>query len=97
MNSRRNGGSGPTELTYGIDLPETNRQTAPDDAAQVILDTVNASPAPVTIVVVGPLTNSALVLDLDPTLAGRIDMLYVMGGAVGVEGNVGKFGSRDRK
>lgn len=80
------------DRAYGIDLPETNRQTASGDAAQVIVDTVNASPAPMTIVSVGPLTNIALALDLDPTLAGQIEMLYVMGGAVEVEGNVGTSG-----
>ena len=56
----------------------------------MIVDTVNASPALAAIMAAGPLTNIALALD--PTLAGRIKMLYVMSSAVGVEGNVGNSG-----
>ena len=43
---------------------------------------------PVTIVVLGPLTNIAAVLQTDPSLADRIEQIVVMGGAVSVAGNV---------
>lgn len=41
-----------------------------------------------TVVATGPLTNLADALRADPGLAGRLARVYVMGGAVGVPGNV---------
>src|SRR3546814_1940797 len=40
------------------------------------------------LVALGPLTNVALALKLDPTLPGRIARLVVMGGAVTCRGNI---------
>ena len=58
------------------------------DAAQFIVDTVNASPGQVTLCPIGPLTNIALALRLDPSIAGRVRSVVVMGGAVECSGNV---------
>ncbi len=73
---------------YGLSLPETSRapstMTAPDLIAQVVTD----SAQPVTLVAVGPLTNFADTLQNDPSLAGNIEALYTMGGAVDAPGNV---------
>ncbi|MEA1902212.1 MAG: nucleoside hydrolase, partial [Actinomycetota bacterium] len=49
------------------------------------------SDRPVTIWAVGPLTNVARALDREPEIAGNIEEIVIMGGAVDVPGNV--FGS----
>jgi inosine-uridine nucleoside N-ribohydrolase len=43
---------------------------------------------PVTVLVTGPVTNLAYVLDKQPELAAKIDEVVWMGGALNVEGNV---------
>jgi inosine-uridine nucleoside N-ribohydrolase len=58
------------------------------DAESVLLETLASADAPVTIVVLGPLTNIAAVLQTDPSLADRIEQIVIMGGAVSVAGNV---------
>ncbi|MEA1902682.1 MAG: nucleoside hydrolase, partial [Actinomycetota bacterium] len=58
---------------------------------ELIISTVNDSDRPVTIWAVGPLTNVARALDREPEIAGNIEEIVIMGGAVDVPGNV--FGS----
>ncbi len=58
------------------------------DAESVLLETLSSADTPVTIVVLGPLTNIATVLQTEPSLADRIEQILVMGGAVAVAGNV---------
>lgn len=58
-------------------------------AVDLILATLEASPNPVTIIALGPLTNIATALDRRPGIVEKIDEIAVMGGALGVRGNVG--------
>lgn len=74
---------------YGLALPPTDRQPSPLTAVELILETVSASPEKVTLIALGPLTNLAEAFQVDPTLAQRLEMVYIMGGAVDVPGNVG--------
>jgi inosine-uridine nucleoside N-ribohydrolase len=72
-----------------MDLPEAapnEDRTAPD----LISDLVRGSDTPIEIVAVGPLTNLAVAFDADPTLAGLVAGITIMGGAVDVAGNVFK-------
>lgn len=77
---------------YGVELPAGSGTppglAAPEWIAQVVFE----SPQPVTIIAVGPLTNIAEVLGKYPDIVANIEMIYVMGGAVDVGGNVGKSG-----
>jgi purine nucleosidase len=58
-------------------------------AAQAIVELVMARPAgTVTLVVVGPATNVALALRLEPGLAARLRQIVVMGGARREGGNI---------
>lgn len=70
----------------GADLPEPTRAVDGTDAARFIIDTVRATSDPVWLVPVGPLTNIAVALRLDPTLVDRIAGISLMGG--------GTFGNR---
>ncbi len=58
-------------------------------AVELILSTLAASPEPMTIIAMGPLTNIALALEKDPGIVDKIAEIAVMGGAVEVPGNVG--------
>jgi purine nucleosidase len=51
-------------------------------AVQYIVDTINARPGQVTIMAIGPLTNLAMALRLEPGLAAKVKQIYIMGGAV---------------
>jgi inosine-uridine nucleoside N-ribohydrolase len=79
---------GPSGLdSSGADLPQTSRKPGNKHAVQAIIDLVDANPGQITLVVIGPMTNLALVFALRPDLAGKIKQLVFMGGSTG-EGNV---------
>ena len=58
-------------------------------AVDLILSTLSESPAPMTIIAMGPLTNIALALEKEPDIIDGIAEIAVMGGAIEVPGNVG--------
>ena len=70
----------------GLDL--SGRKPAEGHAVQVILDTVHANSGDIDLVTLGPLTNVAVALTLDPTLATQINHCYIMGGTSDNFGNV---------
>ncbi len=57
-------------------------------AAQFIADTVRSRPGEVTVVAIGPCTNVATALLLDPDVATSVGEIVVMGGAIRVPGLV---------
>jgi len=71
----------------GATLPPPRRGIAPGHAALEIAARVNAAPGEITLVVLGPMTNLALALALDPELASKVRELVFMGGGI-VGGNV---------
>ena len=71
----------------GPDLPPASRPPEPAHAIDWIAMTLIGRPDPVTLVPTGPLTNIALFLARYPELAGRVERIVLMGGAIG-EGNV---------
>lgn len=71
-----------------IDWPVTARQTETRSGAQFIVDSVRADPGAVTLIAIGPLTNLALALALEPQLPDLVEQVIVMGGAVFRPGNV---------
>ncbi len=76
----------------GLSLPDGPNQPASGTAVELLGSTLGSSPDKVTLLTLGPLTNVAEALRESPDLADRIDATYVMGGAVGVDGNVGVSG-----
>jgi purine nucleosidase len=58
-------------------------------ASRFIIDSVHERPSEVTIVAVGPLTNLALALAEDPTIASLVKRVILMGGAFGIAGVTG--------
>jgi inosine-uridine nucleoside N-ribohydrolase len=64
------------------------RGANPGLAAERIVEHVMAAPGEITLVALGPLTNVALALRLEPRLAGAVRQIVLMGGAARVPGNV---------
>ena len=76
---------------YGRPIPagsKASNLSAPD----LIIDIVQSSTEPVTIVAVGPLTNIADAIQKKSGVGANIKEIYIMGGAVKVDGNVGVSG-----
>jgi purine nucleosidase len=59
------------------------------EAHRFIVETVRAHPGEITLLAVGPLTNLALALQLDPGIATQVREVVVMGGAFGIHGALG--------
>ncbi|MCR6662979.1 MAG: nucleoside hydrolase [Luteimonas sp.] len=68
-------------------VPAT-RQADAEHAALAILRLSHAHAGKLLLVALGPLTNIALALKLDPTLPTRVARFVVMGGAVTAHGNI---------
>lgn len=85
---------GPAAFVHGVDgLGDTNQPTpslhaVDQSAAQLIVELVMANPGEVALVPVGPLTNLALALMLEPRIVSQVAEVVLMGGAATVNGNV---------
>lgn len=86
----------PPDYIHGADgLGNLPSRHAPDgrtvdarSAAQFIVDSARAQPGQITLVPVGPLTNIALALQIEPKLPQLIKQIVLMGGAIQEGGNV---------
>jgi inosine-uridine nucleoside N-ribohydrolase len=65
----------------------------PGIGAEKIVEHVMAAPGEITLIALGPLTNVALALHLEPKLATSVREIVLMGGAVRVPGNVSPVAS----
>ncbi|WP_346620912.1 nucleoside hydrolase [Blastococcus montanus] len=72
----------------GVELPPSPAEVDPRPAVIALADVLLASPVPVTVAAIGPLTNIALLLAVFPDAAARIGRLVVMGGSAARGGNV---------
>jgi purine nucleosidase len=63
------------------------RPAEPEHAALALLRLAHANPGQLTLAAIGPLTNVALALGLDPGLPAKFERLIVMGGAIHAHGN----------
>lgn len=71
-----------------VNYADATRQAAAEHAALAILRLSHQHAGKLLLVAIGPLTNIALALKLDPTLPKRIARCVVMGGAVTAHGNI---------
>jgi inosine-uridine nucleoside N-ribohydrolase len=81
-------GRGRSELAAsmwtGIGSPRPTRKATPGGAAEAIIRLVDQHPGEVTIIAVGPLTNVASAILLDPELPRKVARFVIMGGGFGV-------------
>jgi pyrimidine-specific ribonucleoside hydrolase len=77
------------DALLGLELPEGAQQGSPTGGVELLLDTVQSSPEPVTVVSLGPLTNLAMAIEQDASALSNLKQVYIMGGALQVPGNVG--------
>lgn len=71
-----------------VDLPPPHAVPSPLSGAELILESASRHDGELRLVAIGPLTNLARALELDPELPGRIARLTIMGGAVWCPGNI---------
>jgi inosine-uridine nucleoside N-ribohydrolase len=79
------------ERAAGLQLPDPTREAAPTDAVTLLRDSFGDASKPIRLLTLGPLTNVAMALNQDASLADRIESIWIMGGAVDVAGNVNGF------
>lgn len=79
-----------TLLDFGprLLLPRVRAIPPGPSAPELMHQQCLASDRPITFVMLGPLTNLAHALRSDPSLADRIEMIYISGGAIGVPGTI---------
>ncbi len=68
-------------------MPEPAGRPTAGHAAQYIIDTILANPGQITLVAVGPLTNLALAVSLEPRIVQAVRQVVIMGGAAARPGN----------
>ena len=73
-----------------VGFPEPSCRAAGEHAVHALIRLTHEHPD-LTLVALGPLTNLALAVRLDPTLPQRVKRLVIMGGAVTGLGNTGKI------
>ena len=84
---------GPADFVHGVDgqgdtgLAAPTTKAVATDAVHFIVDTVMAAPGEITLVPVGPLTNIALAMLVEPALGRNLAGIVLMGGAAFVPGN----------
>jgi inosine-uridine nucleoside N-ribohydrolase len=72
----------------GLSLPSNPKAPIEHGAVELLISIVKDSPHKVTVLTLGPLTNLAEAMQAEPSLADNLEMIYMMGGAVDVRGNV---------
>ena len=72
----------PQDNVHGdyIDLPPATIQEQPVSAVRWLVDTLMASEGDITLISVGPLTNIAMALRIEPRIAQKIKRIVIMGG-----------------
>lgn len=89
---------GPVPFVHGDDgqgnvaLSDPTTRAVDVNAAQFIINQLRDNPGEITLVPVGPLTNIALALRMEPRIAEWVDEVVIMGGNALVPGNASPAG-----
>jgi inosine-uridine nucleoside N-ribohydrolase len=82
-----------TDALGDAGIPDPKGKAQPQHAVQELVKRVMANPGTITIVALGPLTNVALALSIEPRMAKALAELVIMGGAVLTYGNASEVAS----
>ncbi|XP_023742627.1 probable uridine nucleosidase 2 [Lactuca sativa] len=69
-------------------FPQPKSKPIEKSASEYLVEQANLYPGEVTVVALGPLTNIALAIQLDPTFTKKIGQIVLLGGAFAIDGNV---------
>ncbi|MFK4298633.1 purine nucleosidase [Arthrobacter sp. GAS37] len=72
----------------GVTLEDSGLTSESETAAEMLVRLANEHPGELRVIAVGPLTNLALALQLDPKLPALVRDVTIMGGAAFVPGNI---------
>ena len=75
----------------GVGIPASKRSLQEKPAALALIDLAKENPGELELIAIGPLTNLALALRLDPDLPSRYKRLVIMGGAHFAQGNTPNY------
>ena len=65
-----------------FDLPTPKKSIKTKHAVSYIVDTLRAAKEKIDVVAIGPLTNIAMAIRLDPSIVNNINTIYIMGGGL---------------
>lgn len=68
-------------------LPEAARKAEKEHAVHALIRMANERPGELSLIAIGPLTNIAMALRMDPTLPQKYKEFYIMGGTLYGQGN----------
>lgn len=68
-------------------IPASKRKAEKKHAVQALIDIANENPGEISMIAIGPLTNLAAAVQLDPDLPNKFADLTIMGGAITARGN----------
>jgi purine nucleosidase len=77
----------------GAEIPDSKRALGSDRGPAAIIRLANERPGEITLIAVGPLTNVAIALNVEPRLPELLKAVVIMGGAFNVPGNTRPDGS----
>lgn len=87
-------GDNPVPADWRVTMDEAEALNLPDggvtaqhDSVELFTSTIQDSPQNMTVLALGPLTNVGAALEATPDLINKIEMIYIMGGAVDVPGS----------
>src|SRR5262249_48701249 len=69
-------------------FPPATQRPEREHAVHALIRLINANPGQLTILAQAPLTNLAMAVRLDPSIAAKVKRLWVMGGTNNALGNV---------
>ena len=75
-----------------VELPHTGRAPEAESAAAMLVRLAHQYPGELDVIAIGPLTNLAVALELDPGIAQLVREVTIMGGAALVPGNLSPVG-----
>lgn len=75
----------------GVDLPTSIREVEKEHASLALIRLAKQNPGELALIAIGPLTNLALAIRLEPSLPDLFDRLVIMGGAYYGQGNTRNF------
>ncbi len=77
-----------TRNHFGVDLAPTERSLSSEHAVTMMRRVLMGEPAAIDLLILGPMTNVAQLLERHPEVRSKIARLIIMGGAVHVRGNI---------